>query len=285
MKNLLNINKKDKHDWRINMDEISSLAIKRMVWNLEQTNQTNNNNETWISESVNLKPLIEVRNLEKSYKKNNVLKNISFNINEGENVAILGSNGAGKTTLVEILAGLNKKDKGELKFNFDYKNTYLEKVGIQFQDSSYPPGISVKNVVDFMIDVYQIKINNSELNALFKIFAIDKFYKKRASSLSGGQQQRLNALLAIIHNPRIIFLDELSTGLDISIRTKIKEFIKEFAIENNSTLVLVSHDLGEIEYLAKRIIFLKDGKIVVNELTENIIQKYYSLENFLAQYI
>lgn len=233
--------------------------------------------------------LINVQNLTKEFgkldKKKVVLNNINFEIREGENVAFLGTNGAGKTTLVEILAGLNKPTSGTVEYKFAYDKTPLEKLGIQFQDSSYPPGITVKEVIKFIIGVYSCKVSEEELEGLINIFGIDIFYKRRASSLSGGQQQRLNALLAIIHKPKVIFLDEISTGLDISIRTRIKDFIKEYAIENGMTIVLVSHDMPEIEYLADRIIVLDKGTIVASIYKDEIMAKYGDVTNFISNYI
>ena len=235
---------------------------------------------------VDSKKVIEVKNLYKSFgngeNKKVVLDNINLDIYEGENIALLGGNGAGKTTLVEILAGLNKPTSGKINYLFDYKKSFQEKIGIQFQDSSYPPAISVKEVIKFMINIYGSKMNKDELNALIKIFGIDEYYKKRASKLSGGQQQRLNVLLALIHKPHIIFLDELSTGLDISIRTRIKNFIQEYSIENNMLIILVSHDMGEVQQLCQRMIFLKNGQIVVNDLIKNLVKKNETLESYVS---
>ncbi|MGL4252102.1 MAG: ABC transporter ATP-binding protein [Metamycoplasmataceae bacterium] len=235
------------------------------------------------------KVLIDVVNLRKDFgklkKAKTVLQDITFKIREGEAVGILGANGAGKTTLVEILAGLNKQTSGEVHYLFDYKKSYLEEVGIQFQESSYPPGLSVKEIIAFVIEIYGTKIDDNELNALIHIFGINEFYKKQASSLSGGQQQRLNALLALIHKPKVLFLDEISTGLDITIRTKIKDFIKVYAKENNMTLVLISHDMEEVEYLVDRVIIIDKGIILVDMDKEEILDKHENLTDFITPYI
>lgn len=285
------LRRQNKHEEPIDTDQIHSSSIKTMLEKLDHNQADNKDHHVrWITMSdKNKTPLMKINDLSKTFSKghhkNEVLKNITFSINEGENVAILGGNGAGKTTLVEILAGLNKPTSGSVDIEYEYDNSYLEKIGIQFQDSSYPPGISVKNVIDFMIDVYKINVTKEEIKSLLKIFAIDKFYLRRASSLSGGEQQRLNAFIAIIHKPKIIFLDELSTGLDISIRTRIKEFIKEYAKENNMTITLVSHDMGEIEYLCERIIFLKNGEIYSDVHINDIKEHFQSLENFVQYYL
>ncbi|MGL6125085.1 MAG: ABC transporter ATP-binding protein [Metamycoplasmataceae bacterium] len=281
---------KQKHDTElpINMENITSEVIKSFLL----SNQKRENTQLEIinmPSDQNLKILIDVVNLRKDFGKmkntKTVLHDISFQIREGESIGILGGNGAGKTTLVEILAGLNKQTSGDVKYLFDYKKNYLEEVGIQFQESSYPLGLSVKEIIAFVIEIYNAKIDTSELHALIHIFGINEYYKKNASSLSGGQQQRLNALLALIHKPKVLFLDEISTGLDITIRTKIKEFIKLYAKENNMTVVLVSHNMEEVEFLVDRILIIDKGLVVVNAAKKEILEKYGSLSNFIAPYI
>ncbi|MGL5732843.1 MAG: ATP-binding cassette domain-containing protein, partial [Metamycoplasmataceae bacterium] len=226
---------KQKNDeLRVELDKLHSKAIRDFLTNLNYL-ETHREEVKIIKtpQKGEKKVLIDVVNLRKDFGKlkhaKTVLQNITFKIREGEALGILGANGAGKTTLVEILAGLNKQTSGEVNYLFDYKKSYLEEVGIQFQESSYPPGLSVKEIIAFVIEIYGTKIDDNELNALIHIFGINEFYKKHASSLSGGQQQRLNALLALIHKPKVLFLDEISTGLDITIRTKIKDFIKVYA--------------------------------------------------------
>lgn len=284
----MKIFKTKKTNVNIDTSKIESKAILDTL-KIIDNEHINGKFETIINQPKNKKPLIEIKNVKKSFyahgQTKEVLKSISLNINENENLAILGGNGAGKTTLVEIIVGLNKPSEGEINFNYEYNRSYLEKIGIQFQDSSYPPGISVKNIIDFVIEIFGTKISNEELHALVKIFGVDKFYKKRGSSLSGGQLQRLNALVAIIQKPKVLFLDELSTGLDISIRTRIREFIKAYALENNMTIVLVSHDMGEIDFLCDRIVFLKDGYVAVDTSKEDILKRYGSIEKFVNTYI
>lgn len=277
--------KKNKDELQIDRNNIQSKAIINALNHMEGL--PNELDFRKIDNNESNKKVIEVKNLVKSFgsgeNKKIVLKNISLDIYEGENIALLGGNGAGKTTFVEILAGLNKASSGEIKYLFNYKKNFQEKIGIQFQDSSYPPAISVKEVIKFMINIYGTKMNNDELNALIKIFGVDDYYKKRASKLSGGQQQRLNVLLALLHKPHIIFLDELSTGLDISIRTRIKRFIKDYSIENKMLIILVSHDMGEVQELCDRVIFIKNGNIVENSLIESIIKKHKSVELFVNE--
>ncbi|WP_022935085.1 ABC transporter ATP-binding protein [Mesomycoplasma moatsii] len=271
--------RKNKNVFNVDIENVKSKSIINALNHLEEKPNSFEINEP--ATNNKRKKIIETKNLTKSFGTKTVLNNLNLDIYEGENVAFLGGNGAGKTTLVEILAGLNKPTSGEINYLFDFKKSFQEKIGIQFQDSSYPPAISCKEVIKFMVNIYGSKMNKDEMNALIKIFGIDEYYNKRASKLSGGQQQRLNVLLALLHKPHIIFLDELSTGLDIQIRTRIKNFIKEYAIENNMTIILVSHDMVEVKQLCKKIIFLKDGKIVINDLISNILEKNDNIEDFV----
>ena len=282
----MNIFKKKTKTIPFNIKNIKSPSI------LAALNQENNKDDykVYINKELNHgEKLIEINNLVKKFghkeKCKVVLNGVNLTVSKGKNLALLGGNGAGKTTLVETIAGLYKPDGGSIKYLYKYEKTFQERLGIQFQDSFYPNAITVKEVIDFMIGLYGSKISHDELIAMLNIFGINEYYKKRVSKLSGGQQQRLNALLAIIHKPTVLFLDELSTGLDITIRTNIKRFIKHYAIENGITLILVSHDTDEIAYLADEIAVLKKGKIVYFDTKENIIQEYENIEKFLIPYL
>ncbi|MDK2819324.1 MAG: ATP-binding cassette domain-containing protein [Mycoplasmataceae bacterium] len=239
--------------------------------------------------NLNSEYLIEAHNITKTFiingTKFNANNDISINFKAGEPVAILGSNGAGKTTFVEMMVGLNKPSSGYFQYNYKSKINFQESLGIQFQDSSYPAGLKCKDIILFLKDAYQIDLDNDELNKLIEEFGVDKFYNKSAHSLSGGQQQRLNLLLAIMHKPKLVFLDELSTGLDIKIRTTIKKFIKKFAEENNMTIILISHDMAEVDYLTKRIIVLQNGEVVVDRKKSEIEAEHKDLETFLEPYL
>ncbi|MGL5205231.1 MAG: ATP-binding cassette domain-containing protein, partial [Metamycoplasmataceae bacterium] len=239
--------------------------------------------------NLNSEFLIEAHNIYKTFSSKNVQFNanedISINFTAGQNVAILGSNGAGKTVFIEQLIGLNKPTSGYFQYNYESNLNFQESLGIQFQDSSYPVGLTCRDIILFLKDAYNVKMTDQELNNLINQFGINNFYKKSAHSLSSGQQQRLNLLLAIMHKPKLVILDELSTGLDIKIRTSIKRFMKKFAEENNMTIVIISHDMAEVDYLTERIIVLQNGKLVVDDLKDNILAHNKDLESFLESYL
>ncbi len=247
------------------------------------------NSKRQFSHDENNKNIIELKNIKKSFKVKgqviNANNDISFDIRRGHNLALLGANGAGKTVLTEIIIGINSPDNGSIKYNFDFNKTYKENIGIQFQDSNYPFGLKCKDIVKFFLSSYDIKMQQDELQRLLDQFGISSFYNKNASSLSGGQQQRLNLLLAIIHKPKIVFLDELSTGLDIKIRNNIKKFIKEYALENNITIVIVSHDMEEVKYLCEDVVVLKNGSINDKTTVKKAIASHGSIENYIEKYL
>ncbi len=273
----------------------STRSSNKMNWNFLPTFITAFNKNKKAIKNAETKPdlnsdyIIQTHNITKTFtvkRKDFVAnKDISINFKRGESVALLGSNGAGKTVFVEMVMGLNKPDVGHFKYNFEFKKTFQESLGIQFQDSSYPVGLKCKDIVLFMVDAYNIKLKKEDLEKLVEEFGVKDFYNKGARSLSGGQQQRLNLLLSIIHKPKLVFLDELSTGLDIKIRTSIKKFIKSFAEENNMTIVIISHDMEEVDYLADRIIVLKEGEVVSDKPKSEIKSQYPSIEQYLEQYL
>lgn len=214
------------------------------------------------------------------------VNDVSIKFYENQNVAILGSNGAGKTTIVEMILGLNKPTGGKILYHLcKNEKEKFKTMGIQFQDSTYPNFISVRRIIKFIKDAYDSDLTKTQLDEMIDVFGIRSYYNRDASSLSGGQLQRLNILLAIMHKPKIIFLDELSTGLDITIRNNIKKFVKDYCIKNKMTIVIVSHDINEILYLADRIIIMDHGKVTIDNLKDNILKINNNLEDFISKHI
>ncbi|GHU49855.1 hypothetical protein FACS189459_2550 [Bacilli bacterium] len=139
--------------------------------------------------------------------------------------------------------------------------------------------------MEFIIAAYGATITKEELNEMLDLFQIKSFYKNNASSLSGGQSQRLNILLALMHKPKVVFLDELSTGLDITTRNSIKVFIKNYTKKHGMTVVLVSHDVSEIIYLCDRILVYREGTIVSDRMIKEFNNDVPKLEEFISNMI
>ena len=224
--------------------------------------------------------MIKVTNMNFAVNNKPILKDISFNIKDGEHVAIVGGNGAGKTTIIESILGLNSKYSGKVEFNFDYQKSPLEKIGVQFQDSNYPIGLSTQEIIDFFIKKGNIK-DTKFVNDLIDEFKINEFIHKDASKISGGQAQKLNVLLSLMTKPKVLFMDELSTGLDVFSRNIITKIVKNYIDKNQATLLLVTHIASEIETFADRVLVIERGKLINDFSKKEILTKYKSINLFL----
>ena len=228
------------------------------------------------------KVLVSVKDIYKSYGKTKVLKGITFDIHEGERVALIGANGAGKSTLTEIISQIKEPTKGKVEYSFgDNKHDISANIGIQFQKSSYPMFYKVNDIARFFIDTTGKKISNEELDDLFKKYGLYEVRKQYATGLSGGQQQRLNILLALAHKPELLLLDELSTGLDVEARADMKRFVKKQLEDLGATLLLVSHNPDEIEYLTDRVIVLNGGRIFEDISMKEIKKKWSRFDDYI----
>lgn len=223
------------------------------------------------------KPLVELKDITKTYKNKDALKNINFAINAGDRVGIIGANGSGKSTMSEIIGGIRKPTKGEV---IKQENLVM---GIQFQDSNYPVGISVIDMIKYYLHTFSIEMKDSQLKQLLKTYQIQGFQNKFIQALSGGQQQRLNILLSVIHDPDLVILDEVSTGLDIEVRSEIFDFLKQNIVEKGKAMILVSHTMSEIEEFCEKFIYIHNGVILETGLVKDLVKKYGSVHNYTLQ--
>ena len=208
-----------------------------------------------------MKIRIKVSSLIKKYGDNIVLKDISFEVVEGEIFALLGTNGAGKTTTLECIEGIRKYDGGEI--------TIDGKVGVQLQSSSLPDGIKGSEALKLFF-----KWNNFTMTKEFtERLGLNQIIKKEYKWMSTGEKRKLHLSLAMIGDPDIIFLDEPTAGLDVEARVIFHKEIKRLK-EEGKTIVISSHDMAEVEALCDRLAILKNGNIAflgtVNELTDNM---------------
>jgi len=220
--------------------------------------------------------IIKVENVVKSYKGKVVLGPINLTIESGSAVAIFGANGAGKTTLCEIISNTKTPNSGKVAYSFDKKDLpYV--LGVNFQDQVYPNFITIKELIKFYQQIYLDKVKPAVFKIMVQKFELAKLSHRKVNSLSGGQKQRLNLFLSLFHQPKIYIGDEISTGLDIKTRIDVINFLQEQIKQNHITLILVSHNLDEIQALCQRIIFLKDGQIIDDTTVSAITKKYGSL--------
>lgn len=214
----------------------------------------------------NIKNSLIIKNVKKSFGSKKILRGVTFSIEKGERLSLIGKNGSGKSTLINVISQQLKMSEGEITYGYA-KNRLesLELMGIQFQSLNYPEGFIVKDVIHFFnVSVEKsIRMSKRELLDIVAMFGIDKFINQKIDRLSGGQQQRINILLALIKKPKLLILDEISTGLDVESAEIIKEYINEYFTKFPETsLLLISHSDEEIRELTTRVVVLEAGKIV-----------------------
>ena len=202
---------------------------------------------------------IQVRGLSKSYTGNKVIENLSLSIAAGEVYGLLGANGAGKSTTIECVLGTQKADSGTVQIlgldPWENRKQLFEQVGVQFQESNYPDKIKVRELCEETACLYQSPAVYSEL---LQKFGLSDKKDAFVSELSGGQKQKLFVVLALIPNPKVIFLDELTTGLDTKARRGVWKSLQALK-EQGLTIFLSSHFMDEVEILCDRIGILKNG--------------------------
>lgn len=212
--------------------------------------------------------LISAKNIEKKFNKNIILKDVSLDINKGEVIALVGPNGSGKTTLINILLGILKADKGELKINIE---NYKKHIGLQLQSTPFFEGYNVKDNILMFSALYDIKMSDEEIESILNKYNLNP--KTPAIKLSGGEQKKLAIMIATMQNPDLLIFDEPTASLDPRERYNIKNMILELA-KNNKTILFTSHDLEEVEDIASKIVFLYKGDILEKGSKEELLKKY-----------
>ncbi|WP_049041529.1 ABC transporter ATP-binding protein [Clostridium sporogenes] len=205
--------------------------------------------------------VIKVHNLYKSYGNVQVVKGVSLTVKKGEVFGLLGANGAGKSTTIECILGTKNFNNGHISIlgmNPQKERKQLfQKVGVQFQESNYQDKITVKELCEITEVLYK---NPLDFNKLLEQFHLQDKVKNLVSELSGGEKQRLFIILSLIPNPEVVFLDELTTGLDVKARRDVWKCLLNLK-KQGLTIFLTSHFMDEVEVLCDKICILKNGVI------------------------
>ncbi|MFS0750043.1 ABC transporter ATP-binding protein [Oceanobacillus sp. 1P07AA] len=216
--------------------------------------------------------VLHVENLSVTYGSKKVVNNVSFHLRSGEVIGILGANGAGKSSLIEAILGINPSNAETLtilgKSPVLQRKEVFQKVGVQFQQTNFQDKITVKEAIEQFNSLYKQTMNISTLLHVFELQ--DKEYQL-VSSLSGGERQRLAVVLALLPNPELVFLDELTTGLDTRARHLLWKQLIQLK-SNGLAIVLTSHYMDEVETLCDRIIILKKGTVMFDGTITEAIQ-------------
>ncbi len=201
-------------------------------------------------------------------EKKEVLKHVSLNIEEGDIHGILGPNGAGKTTLISILSTLTIPDGGKVEvFGIDalkYPNRVKNIVNVSSGNPNFPWSLTVYENLRYFSMLYGLKNKEKAINNVIDILELAPFRNSRFDSLSTGTKQRLSLAKALLNEPRLLFLDEPTVGLDPDMAIKIRKLIKRIHEEKGITIVLTTHYMKEAEQLCGRIAFIKKGEVIAN---------------------
>ena len=217
------------------------------------------------------KTIISVKNLVKNYGNFQAVKGISFDVYEGEIFGLLGPNGAGKSTSLEIIETLREKTSGEVivdGLDLDRNPHEIKKIiGVQLQTSGYYPGLNLLQLIELFCGLYNRDVDPMEL--LETVNLKDKA-KAKFKQLSGGQKQRFSVATTLINEPRIIFLDEPTTGLDPQARRSLWELVKNIR-SRGTTVIITTHYMDEAEYLCDRVAIIDSGNIVALDTPDKLI--------------
>lgn len=207
-------------------------------------------------------PIISVRDLVKNYGDFKAVKGISFDVMQGEIFGLLGPNGAGKSTTLEIIETLRPKTSGKIMvdgIDLDSRPGAIKKIiGVQLQAAGYYPGLNLQELVQMFAGLYNQQVDSLEL--LDTVQLRDKA-KSKFKQLSGGQKQRFSIATTLINKPKIIFLDEPTTGLDPQARRNLWELIRDIK-GRGTTVILTTHYMDEAEFLCDRVAIVDAGSII-----------------------
>lgn len=220
---------------------------------------------------------IRIENLTKKYKDITAVDNLSLSINECELFSLLGVNGAGKTTTIKMLSCLTKATEGNAyllgKSINDNENEIKKFISVSPQETAVAKGLTVKENLDLICGIYGYtkEQKNAKITELTTLLSLNSVLNKKAGKLSGGYQRRLSIAMALVSEPKILFLDEPTLGLDVIARSELWDIIK--SLKNKSTIILTTHYMEEAEELSDRVAIMKDGKLLVCDTVSKIKEK------------
>lgn len=223
--------------------------------------------------------VIEIRNLHKSYKDVKAVNDLSFKVKEGELFAFLGVNGAGKSTTISVICGLTSKDSGKVFIDgvdTDINPNAMKKtIGVVFQSSALDKSLSVRDNLEHRASLYGIvgKECEEKIERLMKMLEFEDFIDRPLCKLSGGQKRKVDIARALIHDPKILILDEPTTGLDPQTRTTLWKVIKDLQKQRNMTVLLTTHYMEEAAE-ADFVVIIDGGKLVAEGTPVELKNKY-----------
>lgn len=219
------------------------------------------------------------------------LQDVSFSIDDGEMVGYIGPNGAGKSSTIKIMSGILNPDSGECVIDgitpWKKRKDHVRNIGVVFgQRSQLWWDVPVIDSFELIRDIYEIppQIYSGNLNELTELLDLGEILKIPVRQLSLGQRMRCEIAASLLHNPRILFLDEPTIGLDAVSKIAVRDFIKRLNKEKKTTVILTTHDMQDIEALTKRILLIGKGRILLDGSLEQLKSRNSKIKKIILQY-
>ena len=221
---------------------------------------------------------IEVNNLAKRFKNALAVNNISFKINKGTIIGLLGPNGCGKSTTIGMMLGLIKPTSGTVVINGqnieNNRTSLLEKMNFISPYIELPKKLTVEENLKVYGRLYGVKNLEGKISEIMEKLNLTEFKKRKTGELSSGQKNRVSLAKALINDPEILLLDEPTASLDPDVGDNIRTFIEDFASKKGATILLASHNMNEVERLCHEVMMMKDGKIIDKGKSSDLINKH-----------
>lgn len=221
--------------------------------------------------------VLKVQNLSKKFGNFQAVNNISFAVERGSIVGFLGPNGAGKTTTIQMLLGMLIPSKGEIRYFgkslFTHRQEIMEKVNFSSTYVSMPWRISIKECLTYTSYLYNISNRSARVKEIIDTFRLRELQNKEVAQLSEGQRTRLMLAKGFINAPEILLLDEPTASMDPETAQYIREFILDYRLKHNISILFTSHNMAEIEDICDDVIFINNGKVVAHDTPVNLARK------------
>ncbi len=221
---------------------------------------------------------IEITNLNKQYKNSFAVKNINFKISKGKTIGLLGPNGCGKSTTIGMILGLIKPTSGTVLINGknieSNRTNLLEKMNFISPYIELPKKLTIEENLQVYGRLYGVKNLKNKILELMEKLNLIQFRNRKTGELSSGQKNRVSLAKALINDPEILLLDEPTASLDPDVGDYVREIIENFVSKHNSTILLASHNMNEVERLCDEVMMMKDGEIIDMGKSDDLISKH-----------
>lgn len=241
--------------------------------------------------SLSTDNLVTVSHLKKSYKNAVALQDLSFHLNKGEMVGLLGSNGAGKTTAIHVLLGLVTPTSGEVSVlgltPHKHRHELSQKINFSSAYVQLPSNLKVWENLKIFAKLYGVKNYQAKIDELFTLFEVNELRDRLCGALSSGEKTRVNLCKAFLNDPLLLLLDEPTASLDPEMADKVRKVLKKIQNERGTGILYTSHNMKEVEEICDRILFLKEGRLVASGTKESVLKEFQSkdLEEFFIKMV